>query len=42
MEGGMEGRRVVNEMLLGKASSSDIYPTQLEDYFSDSPWRLLL
>jgi len=33
---------IANESLLGKASSSDIYPTQLEDYFSDSPWRLLL
>jgi len=33
---------IANESLLGKASSSDIYPTQLDDYFSDSPWRLLL
>lgn len=33
---------IANESLLGKASSSDIYPTQLEDYFSDSSWRLLL
>lgn len=33
---------IANESLLGKASSHDIFPTSLEDYFSDSPWRLLL
>lgn len=33
---------IANDSLLGKASAADIFPTDLEDYFSDSPWRLLL
>lgn len=33
---------IANETLLGGAAASKVYPTSLEDWFSDSPWRLLL
>jgi len=33
---------IANESLFGGAAASEVYPTSLEDWFSDSPWRLLL
>ena len=33
---------IANESLLGGAAASEVYPMSLEDWFSDSPWRLLL
>ena len=33
---------IAHESLLGRASASTVYPTDLADFFTDSPWRVML
>jgi hypothetical protein len=33
---------IAHESLLGRASAQNMYPTDLDRWFDDSPWRVLL